>query len=439
MKRGIAFVLCVAAAITLMACNTNTAVETYPTEQEKDYSEFAGVVADPVTWYENFQNLPIANADMTTDELRQLCVDAFKANLTFQWTPNRTVAYTYELRGEMVDVKLPVGEAFSGLCYCVYIRNATFGTLYKALSFYDKETGVLDTEAMGDKMLGIISSACAYGAQQGWNRVSNSHNLTRMESYNCFDSDIIPVGDYTYEPYLYDYNFATREATAKIIAANGKEVMYEAYAQMLPGDGLYSSPSWHVGMCSTVPVVVRNADGSIDPEKSYLLTLEQCATGTNNPDFTEKQSNGVDIRIMGSVDLKHTFKQLLESGYIPFTIKEFLGEDPVEPGKAWVGTQTAPIENGQDLTMTALFGKALFTNYALCNLELTVKDPVGNVLYSYDPMMVTAPWTYEIKLSEIADRNRLAPYANGKNTIHIYARLANGELVEAYKTILKTD
>jgi hypothetical protein len=32
---------------------------------------------------------------------------------------------------------------------------------------------------------------------------------------------------------------------------------------------------------------------------------------------------------------------------------------------------------------------------------------------------------------------RMEPYANGKTTIHIYARLANGELKEAFHTILK--
>ena len=433
-KRSIAFILCLTTVVTLIACNADVA-ETYPTEEKKDYSEFAGIVADPVTWYEDFQNLPVANADMTTDELRQLAVDAFKADLTFQWTPNESISYTYDLG----DAKLPVGTAYSGLCYCTGIRNATFGNLYKVLNFYDPETGVLDVKSMGDNMLGILSSACAYGAQQGWNRVSNSHGLARMESYNMFDSNIVPVGNYTYAPYIYDYNFATKTASLQIIEHNGEEVIYEAYAQMLFGDGLYSSHWWHVGMCAVNPVVVRKADGSIDHDQSYILTLEQCATGTNHPELAQKQSNGVDIRHLGSVELKHTFKELLEMGYIPFTIKEFLGEEPVEPGEAWLGTETTALENGQDFTVSQLFGKSLFTNYALCNLELTVKTPDGKVLFSYDPMIVTAPWTYQVQLSEVTGLPQLTPYANGKNTISIYAQLANGELVEAYKTILKTD
>ena len=33
----------------------------------------------------------------------------------------------------------------------------------------------------------------------------------------------------------------------------------------------------------------------------------------------------------------------------------------------------------------------------------------------------------------------LKPYANGSNTIHIYARLSNGELLEAFQTVLKVE
>lgn len=439
MKRLIALVLCLTTVLTFAACGGNGGTETYPTEPEKDYSKYAGIVADPAGWYEEFMNLPVANADMTTDELRQLCVDAFKANLTFQWTPNQNISYTYTLLETSRDIQLPTGIAYAGLCYCTGIHNATFGTLYKALSFYDVETGVLDIEAMGENALGIISSACAYGAQNGWNRVSNSHNLLGMESYNIYDSGIVPVGDYTYAPYLYGYDFSSRDASSKIIEANGEELMYECLAQMLPGDGLYSSPNWHVMMCSIAPVVVRTADGKVDPENSYLHVCEQETSGTRSDDYNVKQSNGIDLRPLGKVDNKYTFKQLLEIGYIPFTIKEFIGEDPVEPGEAWIGTQAAPIEDDQDLTITALFGKTLFTNYALCNLELTVKDPDGKELFTFDPMIVTSPKTYEVKLSEVIGLTKLEPYANGKNTIHIYARLANGELVEAYKTILKVD
>ena len=187
MKKVLVLLLCAALTLGIFAgCNqapeaTEPPVETEP---KKDYSAYAGIVADTKTWYDELMNLPIANENMTEDELRQLCVDAFRLNMTIPWTPNEEVAYTYELLDRYSDVRLPLGLAYSGLCYATGIKNATCGNAWKMLPYYDVQTGVLDVEAIGDEnILNIISSACSYGAQQGWNRVSNSHGLQDMGSY----------------------------------------------------------------------------------------------------------------------------------------------------------------------------------------------------------------------------------------------------------------
>ena len=176
MKKILALILCLVTLLSLAACGGNqeeTPAGPVPeTTEAKDYSSLAGIVADPKGWYEDFMALPIANDQMTEQELRQLACDAFKANMTFQWTPNAPITYTYELLDRYSDVSLPTGIAYSGLCYATGVKNATNGTLYKVLNYYDPETGALDIEAMGDNMLNIISSACANGAMQGWNRVS---------------------------------------------------------------------------------------------------------------------------------------------------------------------------------------------------------------------------------------------------------------------------
>lgn len=434
MKRVTIIFLCLCLALSMIACQNNTPAATTET---KDYSQFAGIVADPTGWVEEFEALPIANENMTVDELRQLAVDAFRADLTFRWTPNQPVIYTYS----MGDVNLPIGMAYSGLCYATGVSGATVGNIYKALPYYDRETGTLDIEAMGDKFLGIISSACSYGAMQGWNRVSNSHGIGGMQTYNQYDSNIIPVGPYTYETYNYNHNFNTKTASREIIEFNGAQVMYESYAQTLPGDGLYTSPGWHVVMCSKAPVVVRNPDGSINPTKSYITLCGQGNDGTHlHPKLIIKQENGVDLCQLGSVDYKQTFAKLLLSGYIPFTIPEFVGEDPVEAGEVWLGSQASKMENGQDITAEDLFNKKLGGNYVICNIEVSVKDPEGNVLLNYDPSVATTPRGFELpNMKEGYQEEKLAPFANGKNTIHIYARLANGELLEAFNTVLKMD
>ena len=437
MKRWIAVILCLLSVFSLAACGNDSSSTPEPTEK-KDYSKYAGIVADPVTWVEEFEKLPIANANMTTDELRQLACDAFKANLTFQWTPNKDIQYTYELLDKYTDVYLPTGKAYSGFAYATGVEGATSGTIYKALYYYDRETGVLDVEAMGDNALNAITSACSAGAMQGWNRVSNSHGLSTMGSYTQYKSNIVPVGPYTYEVIDYKSKFNSRTSTTEIIEKNGVQTMFESYGCMLPADGLYSAPSWHVMMCCSKAEVVRNSDGTINGDASYIYLHEQGAKGTNRADeYTKMQDNGVGIQMMGTVDRKVTFQKLLDSGYIPFTLKEFLGEDPVEPGEAWIGTQTAPVENGTAMTLKELVTKSAFGNYVPCYLEFVVKTPDGTDLVRYNPGLSTQPWDYEVPLMGLLDVERLSPYANGKNTIHIYMQLANGEYLEAFNTVLK--
>ena len=430
MKKFLAIFLSILTVVSLFGCTAN---ETPPeTTEAKDYSEYAGIVEDPKTWYDEFMALPIASEDMTEDELRQLCADAFKANLSFTWTPTQDIVNQFTLLEKTHDTFLPKGLAYSGL---FYNNNVASGNLWKVLNYYDKETGAVDIEAMGSTCLAVLSSACANGALQGWNRVSNSSNLHGMDSYKLGQSNIVLVGPYTYVPH--NYSFMPGDGTLQIIADNGEQVMCESYAAMKTADGLYSSSSWHVMMCSATPVVQRLPDGSINVEESYLLVHEQRAEGTKSDDLNYLQSNRAVMRPLGTVDNKYTFRQLLEKGYVPFTLKELTGEDPVEPGKAWLGSQTEALENGLDLTADELFGKILYTNYALCTVEIQVKNADGEVLLRYDSGLQTAPTTYSTSLSGALNAERLAPYADGKNTVHIYARLANGELLEAFSTVLK--
>ena len=441
MKKFIALLLCILIVFSLTACG-NTA-EPAQTElgpevvEKKDNSKYHGIVADPKSWYEEYMALPIANENMTTDELRQLCVDTFRLNMSIPWTPNMPITYTYTLLERQSEVALPIGLAYSGLCYATGIKNATMGNIWKMLPYWDPETGVLDVEAMGDSALNCISSACAAGAQQGWNRISATCGIVGMESYSMYESNIVPVGDYKYEPHTYNYNFVSRTASNEIIAANGDEVMYESYTKMLPADGVFSSSSWHVMMIAQAPVVVRTSDGKVDPYQSYVLVHEQGAGGTKTDNYNYTQSNGKTMRPLGTIDNKYTFEALLSKGYIPFTLKEFIGEEKVVAGKAWLGSETTPLENGADMTANSIFSQNLHTNFNLCNVKVEVKSPDGTVLVSYYPQILTGQRNTSHSLLGHLYKDRVEPYANGKNTIHIYARLTNGEEIEAFHTLLK--
>ena len=79
---------------------------------------------------------------------------------------------------------------------------------------------------------------------------------------------------------------------------------------------------------------------------------------------------------------------------------------------------------------------SVFGNYALCTLALQIKDPEGNVLYNYDTELQSQPTTFSTPLNNLVP-DWAEPYANGSNTVHVVVRLANGELKDAFKTVLK--
>ena len=291
---------------------------------------------------------------------------------------------------------------------------------------------------MCEAVLNYLSSACALGATQGWNRVANDHGLGDMANFNMYDADILPVGPYTYTPEDYNNRFGGRVASTLIIAKNGEEVMYESYAQMKIADGVYSSSSYHVMMCSVAPVVVRDENGKIDPAQSYLYVHEQGGANTKSDKNNVLQANGYEMRPLGTTYHKYTFKTLLEKGYIPFTLKEFTGDSPVEPGEAYLGMAAdALMKNGTEISPSALCTRTLYTNYALCVVEVEVKNPDGERMCRFNLTLLTTENTHEMMLTDPQLANRIKPYADGKNTVHIYARLSNGELLEAFNGILK--
>ena len=433
MKRFFIFIFSVLMVFSLFGCSGNTTPEpTATTEPAKDYSMYAGIVHDPKTWYDELMALPIANDSMSEEELRQLCVDAMRINLTFPWTPTQDIIYSFTLLERTSDVYLPANIAYSGLFYC---NNNARGNVWKALEYYDHETGAMDIAAMNGQMLSVLSSACARGCEWGWSRVSNSHGLETMGSYSQYNSNIALVGPYTYLPGR--YSFSSGNGTKDIIAENGEDVILASYAVMKMADGVYSSSSYHVMMVAEAPVLVYDEDGKLDPEESYALVLEQDAVGSKTEKKNYPQENGVTMRPLGGVDNKYTFRELLDKGYVPFTIKELIGQDPVEAGEAYIGGQNAPIENGADLPLSEVLAKTLFANYAICTVEAQIRDPSGNLLlrHSYDTQ--SRPSTYHTFLSSSDFEEKAAPFADGKNTIHIYTRLSTGELKEAFCTTLK--
>ena len=94
----------------LCACGGNTQIppETTVATEPKVKTD----VAEPLTW-EKILAIPVANDDMTEEELRQICLDALRLQLTFGWTPNVETYY----HNSMYEKTFYPGKVYGGIPY----------------------------------------------------------------------------------------------------------------------------------------------------------------------------------------------------------------------------------------------------------------------------------------------------------------------------------
>ena len=426
--------LCILAVILpLCACSTGldvkyTATENAPTKEEKKTHVWS--VPTPLTW-KDIDSIPVANTEMSADELRKICVDYFRLQASFQWTPNKSFQYT--IRSSDSVRKFQPGKYYGGIPYVTSSKGG--GNLYLWMEYYDENTGALDlTKLSGQDLMDLVGNHCAHGAFWGWTRVINSAEIRGTKTYTQ-KNGCINVGPYVYDPELEE--FSTSDpllGTDKVCADNGEQVMYQSYAQLLPADGINAThvKNWHVRMISDAAHVEYAADGTIDGEKSYVLCIEQASS---NKSYTAP--DGTQLTIMSGVDKKYTFAQLFETGYIPFTFAEFLGTDPVE-----TSTVTLDLEK-EKVTADELKKSTVTSNYSISHVAVQAVDEKGEVLYRYVKKFIpsdtggNAIICTSLSLEKAIIPATLNRYAGDENVkIRILCRISTGEEPVIYEGAL---
>lgn len=374
MKKALAFFLLLCTLLPLFACSSGLEAERVTEtdgEPQEEKKEITYSVPTPLTW-KDIDAIPIANSDMTSDQLRQICVDYFRLQTSFQWTPNKS--FSYVIRSSDSQRKFQPGKIYGGIPYVTSSKGG--GNLYLWMEHYDEKTGVLDLSKLsGQDLMDLLGNHCAHGAFWGWTRVVNSAEIrgTRTLTHK---NGCLAVGPYRFDPELEEYSTDDPEkGTDKVCQENGEQVMYRSYAMLLPADGINATHSgnWHVRMISQAAHVEYTPDGSsIDGEKSYVLCIEQAS---KNKDYT--CPDGTVAQIMSCVDKKYTFASMYKSGYIPFTFAEFHGTDPVEPAQVTLDLDqsTANAEMLQGATVSS--------NYSISHVTVRAVNEKGEVLYRY--------------------------------------------------------
>lgn len=324
-----------------------------------DEEKKTSIVKHPVREWPNYE----LREGATPEEMRAMAVKAMRDELTFEWTPRED--FTYRKTGA-VSKKLyefHKDTVYQGLPY------SSGGTsLLHWLQYYDTETGEFFVENDPDFMW-KLGNSCAASADWGISAVCSSMRDGVSSYYFVYQNNFYPLGDVKYPGSVTNFKYF---ASDKIVEANGPERVLEGYALAHAGDVVLSTDAYetqftarHVMMVTEDAVVVRNADGSINAEKSYITEQDQRAKDavyeTEDPEYS--------VVRRGRLDHQVSFADLLKKYYIALTTLEFQGIKPYEVGFAEWGNAPTDVES--------LLSTTVRSNYRIVYVKLTFTDENG--------------------------------------------------------------
>ena len=178
------------------------------------------------------------------------------------------------------------------------------------------------------------------------------------------------------------YQCTTETYSPEVLQSNGIDTILEAYAQTHKADGVVCYVSqWsskvanggHARLVVADPVVIRNANGSINPNASYMLQTEQ---GVGFDDKYDSHWN---------VNKKYTFFELTGKAvegaitnstktYLPITIRA-LREDEIR--------KTYLVQDPKGPVTSPVTG-SIYSYHHINSITVTVTDAAGKVYYDHE-------------------------------------------------------
>ena len=415
------------------------------------------IINQKLTW-DAIEAFPIKTKDMTVAEMRQLCVDFMAFTKTYLWTPDQTVNFKRSASGGSDSMEQ--GTLYGGLPYV----GLGSGNVYRMMDYINPETGLVDMEkalpalknggTLATSDLKYFGSQCSESVYWAWGRVMNSTNYSWTYSVTPYNGFIwlgdIQIDDVTGWSASYNTDLACAE--------NGRQKMYGAYAQLQKADGLVyyvrsgtDNAAGHLVMSYSDAYVVYNADGTINGDESYVLLIDQAqgwTEATNAAGDTYQHKKGVGV--------KHSFKKLYDTGYIPFTFAEFLGTHPIEDTQVRLTKEKTNLISGTiresdrayitDLTTDTLAWSDIFashvqSNYGVVDVYVTLYNTDGKEFYRHAVRSGTAG-NKNLAMEETGDMVtvwQLADIApNSSYKAQIEVQLATGERVVIFSGNITT-
>ena len=325
--------------------------------------------------------------------------------MTHKGDPNSSSIHDQTFVPGQIYYGIPYDHTAASLEHFMYCLDAN----NKVQNWVVQELGTTSVWGTGDpKNLGFtiyMGNDCSSAVGWAWMQVSPSQVSSSVTGkyeggvYVLLTTQMIPNNSNrnTYGIYPVGnwngYNFTTSKGVylanqltmcSQIVSLNGKDVIYEAYAQTRKGDALiYGEPGGHARLVAEDPVVIRDGDGSIDVDKSYFITHEQGDGLYNNKYEGTNSSWRINYRYTFNVLMNGSKKltsraRYLEAGsgngYLPITIRAMRDSTVSSP---LVGTYPM----GEVNLIVSPSNGGIYSNYRILNTTVTVKDSNGRIVY----------------------------------------------------------
>ena len=406
--------------VEISATQPTTATEPEETTSVSAYKSIGKYekLQGQLTWA-GINAFPIKSSTMTIDEARELCVDFFRYSKTALWIADDNYQI-YNSAGQPART-VDKDKVYGGLPYV----GVASGNVYRTMDYMDESTGVVNVKALGENPE-LFGNQCSIAAWWGWARVVNSAEYEW--TYHAVASrGFVPLGPHYYDPAL--ERFTEKYGTDECCLENGLNTMMESYALLKKGDGImYMTTAGHIVMISEDAVVVRNEDGTINPTQSYVTVLDQTTEWTRGVN-----EFGEIYTYEANVDAKWTFMALYTENYLPYTYKEFTGEDPIED------TIITYSHSGETITKDQLFSSQVDCNYGLVDIFASFYDEKGNEVYKVASCankanMKSLKFVTQPKEKTLFQWGELASLDAGKTyTVVVYAQIGTGERPELWR------
>lgn len=361
--------------------------------------------------------------DATPDQIRDAALRAMRDALTVKWkAPANFLLDKYMTDWSPRFLKYTTDRVFAGMPY----TNGLSG-IESWLEYYDFETGEMKTDMY--TLLYQLGNACFSSAMFAWCTVQPDFIVHgAIETFYC--DSVVPVGPYE----LFRDKWIANEgeySTTYICEQNGQQTMFESYAAVKGADALSyrRADDDHTIMAAQAPTVVRNADGTIDGEKSFLVLMEQ------SMGFRPVEEDGQTVYYFGSTDKVKTFNQLWKEQFIPYTLKIFTGEESYTPAVVSV----EEVENGEVKNFDDLKKCFLKANYKMVSLVSVIRDEQGTSVEECKHVLLKVPMdrllAFRFPGKGLANLQNMSSHLEkGKNyTYEVTTRLANGLVFQPIK------